>query len=185
MLQGQPITGAQVAKTSDKPGEEAAPLKQLRIDAVRLVDENEGNIQAAAKALEAIVWKDRNKRDALMEPLVLSACQKIVGEAARAARTASWSGTTRGSTDRVIALGRGTAAALLDFPLPETGKALRAALPEEVGAAAKYYETRATDSAAKARWLRLVEKAVPAKKTVGDALTEERLGKLQSEALHA
>lgn len=172
---------------ADAPVLNNAPTSRiLREKAKDILSEEAGNLQSATKKLEALIWRDRNLRDTLIEGFVRTACYNLLRELLDHGRRTAWSGSvTRGggasSTSRVIALGRGTASALFEFLLPG-GKSLRDATGAEVSSAADYYEERSTDSRMKSVWLRLIAQSLQPSQKASEVLTEERLVELQVEA---
>lgn len=146
-----------------------------------------GDVQKATRALAAQVRSDDKLYRAVMDSLVDTACYDLVASVCRAQRRKIWSppAPPAGQSDdraRVVALGRGTVASLLDFPLPG-GMKLRDAKRSDVVSAHEFYATQARDMDGKARWLRLIAQSVPEDRRVGDVLTADRLESLQQEAL--
>lgn len=156
----------------------------------RAYDDANGDVQEAARMLEHAARSNSPLRDALVEPLIAGACWDAVRGQVRFKRAAIWhapnvasgpaakSEAVQAQTDRVVHLATGT---LRMFPLPG-GKRLGEATRQEIAEAAGFYERQAGDMAHKARWLQLVAQSVPAGKTAGDVLTDERLAELQTEA---
>lgn len=148
-------------------------------------DAANGDVQIATKAFEQTVRGNRDLRDQLLDPLVSTACYDAIRRVCHQERRQVWKAPVhqpavyRGSdAARVVQLAAGN---LLMFPLPG-GKKLGEASRQEISDAAGFYAQQAGDMAHKARWLQLIAQSVPADKTVGDVMTDERLRELQAEA---
>lgn len=172
--------------------EKVKPMKSARERlleaAADCMEKAGGDLPAAARALDDIVWSDRDLRDELVRPLTRDACYDILRKSRHEARRAVWSGVKSHdaraplpANKRIEALARGTAASLMLFQL-QNGKQLGDATRAEVADAAGQYETQAMNLGFKARWLRLIAQSVPDGQTVAEALTDERLIELQAEA---
>lgn len=152
------------------------------------LDGASGDVQKATKAFEKTIRGDRALRDALLEPLIASACYDAIRKVSITERRSVWKpggekivkGKTHGSA-RVIQLAAGN---LLMFPLPG-GKKLGDANRKEISAAASFYLGQSNDMGHKARWLQLIAQSVPANQKVSDVLTDKRLRELQREAKNA
>ena len=130
------------------------------------------------------IMKDPELYRLLMNPLAQTACYDAIRLCQRHSRSVIWHTTQPSAEDergRIIALAGGTMSSLMDFPLPG-GLRLANALREDVDAAAEFYALQSQDMDHKASWLRLVAKATPRNKTVGDALNADRLAVLRKEA---
>lgn len=145
-----------------------------------------GDVQQAARLLEAAVRSDQALRDALTDPLLSGACYDAVRQHSIQARKKAWrqpvqTAAPKSNVDqsaRVVQLAKGT---LLMFPLPG-GKALGNAGRDELRAAEQFYGSQSADMAWKARWLQLVAQSLPKGKAVSDVFTEKRLRELQEAA---
>ena len=122
--------------------------------------------------------------DALLSPHERHAAMTAVRAATSAKRNAVWTAPTRAeraeSAERVFILAESIGEMLLDFPLPG-GRALRLATKEDVNEAADYYRNTAANMGHKARWLARIAPEVPNGQTVGDALDNSALEKMQRE----
>lgn len=170
-----------------KPSEKTGP--ELVAEAARRAfDDANGDVREAARMLELAVRMDTPLRIALTDPLLSGACWNAVRGQVRETRRAIWAApkmptaaqatALKEQSSRVVHLATGT---LKMFPLPG-GKRLGQATREEIVAASEFYARQAGDMSHKARWLQLVGQSVPAGRTVAEALTDERLAELQSEA---
>lgn len=143
----------------------------------------DGDVRAATTAFAAYARSNRKVRDTLTEPLIEDACYNLIRRQVRSERRAIW--LTPNYDEKQNAEGALVHAArsLMDFRLPIEGNPrLADASRDEIAAAVGFYETQAKDMAFKARWLTLVGQHVPAEKTVGDVLNDDRLRELQREA---
>ncbi len=165
-------------------------LRKLEPDPVadaarKALAEADGDVRVATKALERAVRGNRALRDALLEPLVATACYSAVTAACRQERRKVWTPPTdklvRSRVHGAYRIVQMAAGNLLAFPLPG-GMKLAEATREEVAEATRFYDAQSVDMSWKARWLRLVAQSIPTGKRVGDVLTDKRLGELQAEA---
>lgn len=159
----------------------------------RAYDDASGDVREAARMLEQAVRMKSPLREALTEPLLAGACWDAIRKQVQETRRNIWnpghrplkpvpaSPVSKEQASRVVHLATGT---LKMFPLPG-GKRLGEATREEIAAAADFYARQAGDMAHKARWLQLVGQSIPAGKTAGECLTDERLAELQKEAARA
>jgi len=139
-----------------------------------------GDTHNAAVILQETVSKRGGLYKALMDPLLTQACRDAIGLVVRTHRKSVWKHRTD-SSERVVALAAGNLLSLMDFPLPG-GKRLGDASRSEVSTAAEFYDRQAKDMAHKGRWLALIAQSVTDEQTVGQALDENRLSELQTEA---
>ncbi len=134
-----------------------------------------------AERLLGLARQDPELMAAIMEPYELSAAMDAVQKVVSSFRRRVWVGPNRAAeAERVGALVQSNREMLLDFPLPG-GVALRHAMKPDVDAAARFYRDHATDMAHKSRWLVKVARRVPAGQTVGEALDNAGLEKMQKE----
>lgn len=153
--------------------------------AKQALDAANGDVQIATKAFEHTIRNERDLRDALVDPLIATACYDAIRKICHTERRQVWKppveklvpGKVTGSA-RVVQLAAGN---LLMFPLPG-GKKLGEATRQEISDAAGFYSQQAGDMSHKARWLQLIAQSVPSDKTVGEVLTDNRLRELQREA---
>lgn len=143
-----------------------------------------GDVVKATEIMAARVAKDPTLYRHLMDPLVKNACYDAISQQCHRERRAIWHAkqpTTEAARGRILALAGGTAATLMDFPLPG-GMRLAAATRADVTAAAEFYGKQSKDMSGKAKWLQLIAQHVPAKKTVNEVMTDARLAELREEA---
>ena len=166
-----------------------------------------GDSRNAAILMEKGAKKNPALYKALTEPYLSDACWEAVRLAAHSQRKRIWSvpaeaaptgrnmvGTKFGQStsspqaeeqkNRVVALARGNAATLLNFPLPIAGlPKLGEATLSMLKQAAEFYGKQSADMAGKAKWLGLIIAKMPdEKKKVGDVLDDGELRKLQAKA---
>lgn len=150
--------------------------------AAKAYQESGGDVSKATQALMVVAERHKGLRAALLDPFLETACNQAVRRLQQDARAKLWgSRAIATATDDAEAMKRLAQRNLLDFPLPN-GMRLADASKDDVGNAIQFYRKQANDMAWKARWLQLVAQSVPGGKKVGDALTEERLRELQTEA---
>ena len=139
---------------------------------------------AGAKRLLERAHRNPALLDALLQPHEWHAALAAVRNATTSKRKAVWTAPTRAEkaegAERVFLLAESIGEMLLDFPLPG-GRALRLATKEDVNEAADFYRTKAVDMGHKARWLARIARKVPKGQTVGDALDNAALEKMQKE----
>lgn len=146
-----------------------------------------GDAEKAAKALDALIWRDQNLRDELIRTSTYRLCLALIATIRRRKRETAWHGNRNrdpsmaSGASRTEALARGIAASLFDFPLPK-GTLLRNATRAEILEASEVFTKQARDMGHKGRWLQLVAQLIPGDETAGAVLTEDRLLELQSEA---
>ncbi len=134
-----------------------------------------------AKKLLAFARNDPALMAAIMEPYEISAAIDAVQKAVSNFRRIAWTSPNRqAEAERVEALIQSNRVILLDFPLPG-GMALRFATKADVKDAAGFYRDHAADMAHKSRWLLRVARRIPAGKTVGEALDNVALEKMQKD----
>jgi hypothetical protein len=125
--------------------------------------------------------EDSELRDAILAPLIDGAIWDLIRAAAHRTRSA-WVQTDEaiaGATNAAIRL-RAAAASLYEWPLPggmQLGKASR----EQVAEGAALYEQNASRNAARAKWLRAIEKKVKPGKSVAQSLSVAQLAKMRKE----
>jgi hypothetical protein len=145
------------------------------------LQECDGDTAKAAKRLLRKLKSNKALLAAITEQAVTEASKAFVSHKMRDYRAQVVHLAVNNTRDDVIALSRGIANSLLEFPLAG-GKKLRDASSEEVAIQANRYEQIADDTGHKARWLRLVAQSVPHGKTVGESVSEERVNELFLEA---
>jgi hypothetical protein len=152
-------------------------LAQLARAALRKAD---GNTTTATATLTRRLLRSPAVLRTVIEAAVLDAVQYRVEAAMRTDRAQILRVTTSGR-GAVVALANGISRAILDMPLAN-GLRLRDALREQVIEQADRYAAIAEDTGHKARWLTLIGQSMPAKKTVGQVMTDERAAELYEEA---
>jgi len=155
--------------------------------AVIFLAKAKGDVAKATRAMTEKVREDAALFRVLMDPLVEQAVYDAIRAVCRADRRRIWNAPTVHADDpatRVRALSSGTAATLLNMPLPG-GKRLGLATRAEVSEAAEFYLRQASNMSAKGQWLRLIAQAVPDGVTVKSVITEARLNELRQEAGYA
>lgn len=162
------------------------PKERISEEAAKALEESGGDLHRAVALFEGRVRARRELRDALMEPLIRSACYNAIRWVIRTQRAVIWRSSQPSSSEakgKVITLARATREALMDFVLPG-GRTLREARGQEVSQAAEFYRLQATNMGHKARWLHLIAESVPPDEKVVTVLSEDRLRELKAEASH-
>ena len=141
-----------------------------------------GDVARAIKSLTDRILSDPTTLRSVIEDAVSAAVISNTNSALRHERAAVIRAsaqppapTMNGAVIRAV-----LARNLLDFPLAP-GMLLRDALKGDVLDQADRYQKQASDMDHKARWLRRVAAAVPAKKTVGQIMTAQRLKSIYDE----
>ncbi len=169
---------------------QAAPIVEsedeltIPVAARSALEQAEGDVVKATGILVARVAKDPTLYKPMMDPFIKTACYQAITSQCQQQRRTIWNSkqpTAEQQRDRVVALGQGTAATLMDFPLPG-GMKLRNAKRDDVSAAAEFYRRQSNDMAGKAKWLQLIAQHLTGKKTVSQVMTDARLTELREEA---
>ncbi len=160
------------------------PTKININEAARAAMTGAADYASGAKRLLERAHRNPPLLDALLSPHEWHAALAAVRAATTSKRKAVWTAPTRAEkaegAARVFILAESIDEMLLDFPLPG-GLALRLATKEDVTEAADFYRTKAVDMGWKARWLIRIARKVPKGQTVGDALDNAALEKMQKE----
>lgn len=165
-------------------------INPVRVAARQAFKDSEGDRFKATQLLADRVRTDPILRAALLDPLILNACDAVIREIARGERDQIFShasainaGTS--SVNPVLALASGIENTLLNTPL-RCGVRLRDATAEQVQAEADYYDAIARDAGQKARFYSAVARLVPSGKTVSQVrkLTESYMLTLFEGAAH-
>ena len=153
-------------------------------EAARTAMDGAPTYRDGAKRLLAMTRDDAELKAALMGPYEMSAAMDAVTLASRAYRKTIWTAPSRAErseqAEQTFVLAESNLE-MLDFPLPG-GKPLRLASKADVKAAAYFYSTQATDMAYKGRWLVKIAGKMKFGQTVGEALDNEALKKMQKDA---
>ncbi len=166
---------------------------ETKIETPAKININEAARMAMAGAADYPAGVKRLLQEAHLNPALLEALlQPHEDRAALAAvravtiskRKAVWTAPTRAEkaegAKRVCILAESIDEMLLDFPLPG-GRALRLATKDDVTEAADFYRIKSSDMGWKARWLARIARKVPKGQTVGDALDNAALEKMQKD----
>lgn len=168
-------------QTTGAEAHDGPSIAELAAAALEACD---GDVQAAARKLEADARADMTNWRVLTDHLLGQASWDAIRRAVRVTRSKVWTApapttTPESQAERVTALAAGN---LLMFPLPG-GKRLGEATRDEVQAAAHFYEQQADDMAHKARWLQAIAAKVKnAKKKVAEVLDDAKLRELRDAA---
>ena len=144
------------------------------------LDDCDGDTEKATAALSKRLLKDTALLRMVIEQAVRDATYSNVQGALRSSRASLLSIVANPPKLDGTAIAAAMRRNLLDFALAG-GLRLGDATKGEVLAQVKRYEEQAGDMAHKARWLKAVADATPARKTVGAALSAERVEKLFEE----
>lgn len=193
-----------MTEQAKNPKDNAAEI--ISIAAKAALKKAAGDSRNAAILMEQGARKNPALYKALTEPYLTDACWEAVRLQAHTHRKRIWNapaeskpagkemvGTKFGASSgtdaaeqksRVVALARGNAATLLNFPLPIQGlPRLGEADLGMLKQAAEFYRKSANDQGAKAKWLSLIIKAMPDAETKVEKLFDEKaLRELQSVA---
>jgi hypothetical protein len=165
-----------------KPTPKTMPEETGRALALQAAHEEltkaKGDVRRGAERFAKRVRGTPSLRDALLEPLIETACYQMLAQMHAQARKLVWTAPPPETTGgRLVNL----AHSLLDFPLPG-GTRLARASRAEVLAGAELYRKRAKDEGHKARWLARVAEGMDETQTAGEAFDEPTLRRLQKEA---
>lgn len=152
-------------------------IRSLAREALR---DSDGRTKEAIDLLTKRLAEDKRlMREVVADAIVLASTDLIEGAMrdTRASVTYSASQARAG----VVALANGIKFSILDFPLAG-GVKLRDASPTQLKEQIDRYDAIGRDVTHKARWLRMVAKAVGNNPRVGDALDDDRAQQLWNEA---
>jgi hypothetical protein len=156
---------------------ENPPMLTLSALAREALEERDGNVEKAHSYLDNKLKHDAKLRSALIAAALQDAIEMRVRAANRSERVRIVNIGNRASFD---ALADGFESCFMDFPL-SSGIKLRDATRDQIIAQSETYRKMSLDTSHKARWLELIAQSVPANRTAGDALTEQRLNELWKE----
>jgi len=168
------------AKAKRVPSDDNISMRDV---ARELLEDAKGDQVAAQAAMVRMAFAVVRHPSPLLRELVTYAVAELFRSGIRTKRHVIWHGERdtvqpEDHRRRVTALASGN---LMMFPLPG-GKPLGRALGKEVSAAADTFEAQSADMRIKARWFRLIVKAVGPNQYVSDVLNEKRLEKMKAEA---
>ncbi len=164
-----------MARTQDKAQTTDVRLPDLAREAL---NRNKGGVAAAVADLVTSLQRDATMLRAVIQGAVNDAVTYRVQHEIRDRRSTIIAQHARQEQrGTVVALAAGITASLLDMPLAG-GMKLRDADRDAVLDQSRRYEAISSDTGRKARWLALIGQSVPAGRTVGDVVTEERAADL-------
>lgn len=172
---------AKAATKLKEPEQQDVGLRSLARESLEAAG---GDTDKATDALIARVTRSKSLFASLTERLVYNACHYAVRMENGLHRHRVWNSdqtTAQEQKGRVVALARGTANTLMDFPLPG-GTRLADAYKGDVEAASEFYLGQASDMKKKGNWLQLISQHMPKLKTVSEVMDNARLAELRAEA---
>ena len=137
---------------------------------------------AACAALEVMAEEDRLLYRAIVNGHFHALCYEVVSRQFRSGRKSAWEAPEQIKSELLSAWADQVATGLMNDFVLRTGHKLGDATKEVLVTNANAYRAAAEDNAVKARFLDLVAKAMPAKGTVREKLTEQHLSALRSDA---
>jgi hypothetical protein len=146
-------------------------------EARKALDAANGDVVKAVTILERKARSEPLIANALVMPLLKTACYDAIRAVCRHDRRKVWTSpnySAGGNGERVHQL----ASSLMDFPLPG-GKKLAQATRDDLQEAGKFYGMQADNMAHKARWLLAIADRLEGRKMVKSCLSESDLVSLK------
>ena len=172
---------AHFTQTATRPAPAVEPMSLYGL-AKEALHDADNDAERATKSLSERLLSDAPLLRMLIESAVNDAVYASVGMAVRNGRASILRAISQPPALNGEAIKNVMRLNLLDFALAG-GLPLRDATREEVSAQVDRYSSQADDMAHKARWLRLVAAATPARKRVGQALSAAEVARMFEETV--
>lgn len=153
-------------------------VKRGRTIGQRAWDDSDGTFQDATDIAERLFTGDPDAMRELLPAIVREHCRGMVAQYVASIRKAAFYPGIAVAAQGGRLRAAQASVALMDFPLPNTGKLLRDATGDECAVAAAGYLVTAADAGAKARWLEAIAERA-GESAVGDVLTEAQLQQIR------
>ena len=168
-----------------KPSIERFPISRgytINLAAKKAMDAAGGVVLKAATILESMIRNDSDLRDAILEPLIKTACYTAVSAINRTERRRVWDTpkfAPGSKADRLDALAESNR--LMNFPL-NSGITLAEATQTDILKTAESFKKQGKTLLLQAHWLELIATRLRGRQKVKSIFTESELRNLQKEA---